>query len=528
MSTTPEQSSVSDRSSGTRQRSRLPIVIVLVLSLVVTALVQSYSHGRRDVLTNKQRGQVGPTGSTLSGMDSFALALLLGGLRGPLVMILWTSSESAKQERNLEGVNTQIEWIRLLQPEFDTVHVFQVWNKAYNLSVQMANLANKYTTILDAIDYAQNVLNERPNNITLTSSIASIYFDKLGNSAEKIFYRQRVRDETQPHPTRERLSRNDRAWTRLELDPLLDEQGMILPQYLIETRPRPQSVEPSSAWNNGAALQYLEPYQPFPQGVSAFALAFNYYRQAQVMQTVEGQRHIQSSDMVVDSRPPLALKNWSEDEWERGRRFEQRAFNITLPQSIERLELELPTSKMALGSAINDAKALDDAIYSYDMSARLTDDSITDYERHLAGFPGPNESTYLSHVAGLRAQGSLTRGDAAYLRVMKLPEGEAREGQLKIAREAYQRSIDEYRLIILKYYTDDQMIAATFPQGYFKVDQGNLKGVEKIPADQYGVIIERINALLARAADGYDGYAEDRGEYERYVQRALDRLNNLK
>ena len=50
-------------------------------------------------------------------------------------MILWTSSESQKNEKDLEGFDTKVEWIRLLQPEFDTVHVFQVWNKAYNISV---------------------------------------------------------------------------------------------------------------------------------------------------------------------------------------------------------------------------------------------------------------------------------------------------------------------------------------------------------------------------------------------------------
>ena len=32
-----------------------------------------------------------------------ALALLLGGLRGPLVMLLWSNSESQKMDKNLEA-----------------------------------------------------------------------------------------------------------------------------------------------------------------------------------------------------------------------------------------------------------------------------------------------------------------------------------------------------------------------------------------------------------------------------------------
>ena len=77
-------------------------------------------------------------------------------------MILWSSSETQKSEKNLEDFDTKVEWIRLLQPEFDTVHIFQIWNKAYNISVQMAAVQNKYTTILDALEYAQRVEDQRP------------------------------------------------------------------------------------------------------------------------------------------------------------------------------------------------------------------------------------------------------------------------------------------------------------------------------------------------------------------------------
>src|SRR5439155_20618812 len=156
---------------------------------------------------------------SLANMNSFALALLLGGLRGPLVMVLWTSSESQKNEKDIEGFDTKVEWIRLLQPEFDTVHIFQVWNKAYNISVQMASLANKYATILDAIDYAQRVEAGRPNNINMVYAIAGIYFDKLGSSSEKPYYRKRVREETLPHPMRQKLRKEDPAWRRAEPDP---------------------------------------------------------------------------------------------------------------------------------------------------------------------------------------------------------------------------------------------------------------------------------------------------------------------
>src|SRR5690242_11090565 len=134
------------------RRSRVPVIVLMIAALLVSAVTRDWARAMRVSHVEGQPVGDAAAGNSLANMNSFALALLLGGLRGPLVMILWTSSESQKNEKDIEGFDTKVEWIRLLQPEFDTVHIFQVWNKAYNISVQMASLANKYATILDAID----------------------------------------------------------------------------------------------------------------------------------------------------------------------------------------------------------------------------------------------------------------------------------------------------------------------------------------------------------------------------------------
>ncbi|HEY1628907.1 MAG TPA: hypothetical protein VGF52_03545, partial [Tepidisphaeraceae bacterium] len=155
-------------------RSRTPVAILLIVSLLLTGFARQWASDLR----NSGPGAVhsGGGGTGLSRMNSYALALLLGGLRGPLVMFLWPSAEEQKREKNLEDFDTKIEWIRLLQAEFDTVHLFQIWNKAYNISAQLANLANKYHAILDAIDYAHSVDQERPNDINLVSAIGQLYY----------------------------------------------------------------------------------------------------------------------------------------------------------------------------------------------------------------------------------------------------------------------------------------------------------------------------------------------------------------
>src|SRR5438132_12093565 len=115
-------------------RGRLPIVLLMVISLVGAGITRQWAAAER----YSGRGSIPQTtgASNLSQMNSYALALLLGGLRGPLVMFLWPSAEEQKAEKNLEDFDTKIEWIRLLQAEFDSVHIFQIWNKAWNVSVQ--------------------------------------------------------------------------------------------------------------------------------------------------------------------------------------------------------------------------------------------------------------------------------------------------------------------------------------------------------------------------------------------------------
>src|SRR5205085_12573021 len=129
-----------------------------------------------------------------------------------------------KNERNLEDFDTQVEWIRLLQPEFDSVHIFQMWNKAYNISVQMASVGNKYTTILDAIDYGRRVLSGRPDNINMVYGIGSLYRHKLGGASEKQYYKHRVRAESFPDVrvsvAKERASELAAAIRSIHMDPV--------------------------------------------------------------------------------------------------------------------------------------------------------------------------------------------------------------------------------------------------------------------------------------------------------------------
>ncbi len=138
------------------------------------------------------------------------LALLPVGVRGPLVMFLWSTSESQKADKNLEDFDTKVEWIRLLQPEFDTVHIFQIWNKAYNiLRADGQPVQQVHDDPRRDVEYARSVGAGRPDNINIIVEMAKVYSDKLDNSAEKNYYKARVRSETMAHTPKQRLKRDD-------------------------------------------------------------------------------------------------------------------------------------------------------------------------------------------------------------------------------------------------------------------------------------------------------------------------------
>ena len=497
-----------------RKTGRVAIVSVLIVSLLLTALTQNWARSQRE-RANRGTSPISTGSQTrISGMNSFTLALLLGGLRGPLVMMLWTSSETQKQDKNLEDFDTKVELIRLLQPEFDSVLIFQIWNKAYNISVQMSSIFNKYTTILDAIDYGKAALAAKPDNINAIVAVADVYFNKLGNASEKQSYRAYVRRETQPHAKQQRLEKTDPGWRRIEVDPVLDSNGNLLPDLIRPTRQRPAELPADQPFNDGSEMQYLKPFQPFKYGVSPIAIAYNYYMQGQTLQRTTHAKHAQLSDQVVDSRPAIALKFWAEEEQELGRRNEQKAFNVSVPSTVDRLELEMPTANVPLTQKANDPAKLTEAAYNYDRSAQVAAAGRVEYARHLKEYPN-NAFTYASHIDGLSATEHYSLADAAYLRAMTTT-GEEQSRQLAIARKEYAETIDRYQRIMMKYYTDDQLMAAVLPN----VTKEQL---DSVSAESVAQATMRLQNAINRG-QAADSHMEDRTEYMTYIGRCSLRI----
>jgi hypothetical protein len=329
-----------------------------------------------------------------------------------------------------------------------------------------------------------------------------------------------VQEETRPHAMRQKLARNDPGWRRLELDPMVDARGMILPELLKPKYQRPANVAPGSEWNDGSELQYLKPYQPFPYGISALALGYNYLKQAQVLQSLGTQVHANLSEQVVDSRPALALKGWSEDAWEHGRRLEAKALNVVVPPegTGERRDLELPAASIAVDAPITDKGLLEQAVFYYDRGARVAQDAIKEYERHLKTYTA-NLGNYQSHMFTLRGEAALLQGDRDYLKAMLAAPGEQRQALLRSAAQHYRDSINGNLFMVLRYYVPEDIVKQTFPKGITR------DNVEQLPVDQYLPVYYASMQLIAQQR--FDPDAEDRSDYQRSFERAMARLKQM-
>ncbi|MEM1011191.1 MAG: hypothetical protein AAGI46_03095 [Planctomycetota bacterium] len=377
--------------------SRKTTLILAVVMLVLSGMLRVAAQGVRDGLTPENVGNAGTSG--LAKLDSAALGLVLGGLRGPLVMALWTSTEeqrgsSAGGEQLLGGLDTKIELIRLLQPQFDSVHIQQIYNKAINLSAELVSPGARYAAILDGIDYGRRVIADRPSNIDIETQIGQVFSNKLGAADERAFFERRVRDETRAERTRARVvlpaaeqeafqqaafragisprelvlrtpaeastrttvldlevarlieadpdspllvvepfdpRAADAATLRLaRLEPMLDAEGRIQPSLTEPTRDAPEGLS-SGEYLDGSQIQFVDAYGPFPEGLGPHALAFEHAMRAYVLQEHAGQRHIQHSIPYIRIQPGRNLRDWSLSTYEQGRQLEAEALGLEAP-----------------------------------------------------------------------------------------------------------------------------------------------------------------------------------------------------
>ncbi len=560
--------------------SRFILVGVLIASLIGASAVRHFAY-RPLATTASSAGTGSSSAATLSGMDSFAIGLLLGGFRGPLVMAMWMNIEAQKNRRDYEDIDTRINLVRLLQPEFDDVHLFQIGNKAYNLSVQLTSLAAKYSAVLEGLDYARSVDRERPFNINILAEMADIYFHKLGESTEKFYYRARVRDDSLApvsrvqftidaksrgafvtaaldagidpsryviqeavDPTRinvivrqefadvlrprlENLipvitirpprttNQRDTTFRRFAHDPLLDVNGNLLAEF---SKPRAGAPVIDNVLD-GSELQFLRQFEPFPQGVSTFALAFNYYSKCEALRQSRGLRSAKLPPRVLSSRSAIALRFWTEEEFDRGRHFEAAAAGLPQPAEKEFPELELLAHDQPLDSA-RIALLQADALNSYKRVIDLISRTEKEYAAHIERFT-QDRTLYLPHLTWLDALSTLVQADRDFILAQQATDPELRSKLIRQSRDHYLKAREMMYRNGLLWFVTGELAQITFPRGYSPEDVAS-----RVPADL-------LSEIYARTLSGATELnlpnlsPRELAEFNTYAQRCAARIQTL-
>jgi hypothetical protein len=296
------------------------------------------------------------------------------------------------------------------------------------------------------------------------------------------------------------------------LDPVVDAEGNVLPGLLVPTEGRSQN-DPY----NGATIQYLQQYAPFPYGVSTFGIAYNYYKRTYMLGLM-GERHVQMSETVIDSRPSLALKNWAEDEWAVARRAEIISFGEEVPT--DRLKMEGITEQNAFNDHLAASAARAKAIYGYDLEYRLCKDGLEAYKDHISRYPG-TVSTYNSHIDELRALFHQSQADRDYLKA-GFASGAGQKALLKNAASEYMAAAYGFEINLLKYYVAPDILQAVLPHN---IQRETLEQVDPMTLRE---ILHNVHVYQDQYLKTHqDDYRDDRTEYETYLQRMEARLIRL-
>jgi hypothetical protein len=131
----------------------------------------------------------------LADLPTEAVTLILGGFRGPYVVWLWMKVEDDMQKKVQFDLIDRVTKIAAFQPDYPEMWTFHAWNFAWNVSVQWQSPERKYQWIRRAIEFLREGNRRNPHSAEIMEALGWVYSEKLGRSAEALYYRQRVMED---------------------------------------------------------------------------------------------------------------------------------------------------------------------------------------------------------------------------------------------------------------------------------------------------------------------------------------------
>ena len=161
------------------------VAVLLVLSICVRGLVAmptpelQRNVGKWNIQQQSYKLDLNEMSQGDVELTSSAVRLLLTGSRGLAVCALWMSAQDKQMRQEWNKLELDVNSVIMLQPHFVTPWLFQSWNLAYNVSVEMDQLNDMYFYIARGINLLAEGETINRNNPEMRYTIAFYYQNKF-------------------------------------------------------------------------------------------------------------------------------------------------------------------------------------------------------------------------------------------------------------------------------------------------------------------------------------------------------------
>jgi hypothetical protein len=169
-------------------RTRSLVVAGLSALLISQVLAWRAWHGRPAAQGASAAAAGAGLGELFNELEAgeFAGTLLLGGMRGLVIDLLWLRASRASEEGRFYESVALYELISKVQPRFEIVWNHMAWHMAYNIAVEMATVEEKWSWFLAGITASATGVRRNPQGERVLRDLAWMMFHKGADYPDRV------------------------------------------------------------------------------------------------------------------------------------------------------------------------------------------------------------------------------------------------------------------------------------------------------------------------------------------------------
>ena len=179
---------------STQQRKLMYLIGIMILLVPIIQLslpsdgINKHSGG----ILSQKRSQYDLGESDLGDVDpsGAAINLVLLGLRGVAVNLLWIEHDDLKDKKRWAEMQATTESIVRLQPHYDRVWDIHGWNLAYNTSAEWEAVTDRYYWVKQGAKLLKRGVARNKASTELYYRTGIVLQQKIGNADESMDYRR--------------------------------------------------------------------------------------------------------------------------------------------------------------------------------------------------------------------------------------------------------------------------------------------------------------------------------------------------